>query len=507
MTMRSIPPRSTGWLVILAIALALPVAADIEQADRAYVNEDYAAALTAYQAVLDDEPENLRALMRAAQLLSWENRLDESIDLYNRALDVAPGNRDALLGRSTVQSWAEQNDEAQAGFNTLLERDPGDTEALLGRARSQAWSGQHREARVDYERVLQLDADNVDAKVGLAYLDLWGGRLGEARRATLELRDAAPQHREVKRLVGHVNDAVGAWWTFDLSRLTDTDDNTLDRALLSGGLGLGGGVRLDLGYGRYEMDDPTGEASIDNINATVSFAPAQGQRLAAQLGHDWRERTDGTNDDDFLGGLRYSWGLDRRWQLHASAMRHAVRYSPLITDNGITFDQIDLNVRGAFGNRWNVSATVGQAEFSDDNERAHALASVLYRVPVRALTMQVGYTGRWMDYDQDLFNGYFDPQDFTAHLAQLRLRDRFGKRDYYWSASVDSGVQSFTAGGSDVSGDGVFIIAGLFGIPLSERFDLEFYGNYSDYAANNAAGFESRTAGVRLKWRAGLGSH
>lgn len=507
MNMRSITPGSMATRLVLALLLLLCLpasSADIVSADRAYGADDYEAALADYLEVLEAQPENLRALLQAARLLSWENRLQESIELYDRALRVAPGERAALLGRGTVLSWDGQTAAALADFERLVERDPGDVEALLGMARCYAWSGRHREARVQYERVLQLEPNQTGARVGIAYLDLWSGQLGRAQRETLALQEERPDDRDVKRLVRDLSRSVGAWWTVDLSRLTDTDDNELDRYLLSGGLGLGGGVRLDLGYGRYEMEDLSGSASIDNLHGILSLHPARGQRLALQLGMDRRTATTGSTDEDFIGGLRYSWGLDRRWQLHASAMRHAVRYSPLITDNGITFDQVDLNLRGAIGARTNVFATVGSAEFSDDNERVHALAGLLYRLPVRPLTVQVGYTGRYMDYDLDLNNGYFDPQSFTAHLAQLRLSDRFGKRDYYWNASLDGGIQSFTVGGSDVDNDGVFIVAGTFGVPLNSRMNFELYGNYSDYAANNAAGFESRTVGLRLKWRAGL---
>jgi tetratricopeptide (TPR) repeat protein len=490
-------------MLILALSSSVAIA-DLASADRAYVAENYAAALEGYLEVLESQPENPRALLRAARLLSWENRLQESVDLYDRAIQATPGERDALLGRATVLSWDGQTSAALIDFERLVERDPGDVEALLGMARCYAWSGRHRQARTQYERVLQLQPDQTGARVGLAYLDLWSGDLGRARKETLALQDEQPNDRDVKRLVRDLSKSVGAWWMIDLSRLTDTDDNELDSWLLSGGLGLGGGVRLDLGYGRYEMEDLSGSTSIDNLHGILSMHPARGQRLALQLGMDRRTDTGGMTDEDFIGGLRYSWGLDRRWQLHASAMRHAVRYSPLITDNGITFDQVELNLRGTIGDRTNLFATIGSSEFSDDNERIHALAGFLYRLPVRPITMQVGYTGRYMDYDADLANGYFDPQSFTAHLAQLRLSDRFGARQYYWNATVDGGIQSFTVGGSSVDNDGVFIVAGTIGVPLKAKMNFELYGNYSNYAANNAAGFESRTFGLRLKWRAGL---
>jgi hypothetical protein len=276
------------------------------------------------------------------------------------------------------------------------------------------------------------------------------------------------------------------------------------RYFVSGGLGLGRQVRLDLGAGRDDMSGPTGDATIDHVHATLSFFPKPGHRASATAGYDRRTGTDDATTGDVLGGLSYSWRLERRWQLHASARRMPIRYSSEITDNGITFDQLELRTDAAVGERFRVHAGLGAAEFSDDNGRLIVNADVLYRVPWRRVTMQVGYALRAMDYDLDLANGYFDPQDFVAHLALLRVHDEYGKRGNYYRLHLESGVQSFTVGGIDVSDDRVLVVGATLGFPVAKRMIFEAYAEHGDYAAITAGGFESTTAGLRLRWRAGL---
>jgi len=501
---RPTSPRFLGW-VFVALAACLPVWAGIpEDADRAWAAGDHAAALELYGRVLEEQPENFQALIRSAKLLSWQNRFDESIARYDRAIAVDPGDRAARLGRAVTLSWDGRYKDARAGFQAMLEEDEADIDALLGLARTYAWTGRSPAARTEYERVLDNDPENVDARVGLAYLDLWAGEIGSAARQAGNLREEYPEHEEVNKLHANVSRSAGAWWSVDASYVDDTDDNRLRRYLVSGGLGLGHQIRLDLGIGRYDMSSPGGDSQIDNVHATASYYPERGQRLSATAGYDRRTRTDNTTDGDVLGGLSYSRGLERRWQLHASAMRIPIRYSSEITDNGITFDQIEVRTNGAVGERFRVHAGVGAADLSDDNSRVTANAGFLYRIPVRKVTMHAGYTARAMDYDQDFSNGYFDPQDFLAHLAQLRVQDGYGNRGNYYRLYLDTGLQSFTIGGIDVNNDAVFVLGGTAGFPFNKRMTLEAYGEYGNYAATNAGGFESTTVGLRLRWRAGL---
>ena len=155
------------------------------------------------------------------------------------------------------------------------------------------------------------------------------------------------------------------------------------------------------------------------------------------------------------------------------------------------------------GERFRISVTAGTSDFSDGNDRVHALAGFTYKVPVHRTTMHIGYTARLMDYDSDLSNGYFDPQDFVAHLARLSVRGEYCKRLNDYNAYVTSGIQSFTAGGVDVDNDTVLVLGGMLGFPLGHGLRVEAYAEHGDHAASNPGGFESTTAGMRLIWRDG----
>ncbi|HKQ60747.1 MAG TPA: tetratricopeptide repeat protein [Candidatus Polarisedimenticolaceae bacterium] len=523
--------------VIAFGAVSLATAGPLEEADAAFESGEHARALARYDDVLASEPNNLRALVRSARLLSWDNHFEAALERYGRARAVAPDDRDAALGEATVLAWAHRLTDSVAAFQALLARRPDDAEARLGLARAlswrgdytaardeyarllarepsdvpalvgtaqtYAWAGKLRQARPWYERALAADPTNKDAAVGLAYVDLWSGELGPAERQASALSSRLPEDQDVRALSVATRQATAPWVRAQSAHVSDTDDNDLDVTQLAAGWALPGNFWLTGGYGHYDLSDASGEARIDSLLLTAGYRPARGQSLELSAGRDRAEKTTGERFDTTIGGLGWAWGLDGPWQVRVSASRDVLRYSPTITDHEIVLDEAAVSTSGRIGPRWLVRAGFSAADYSDDNRRRVARAGCGYRLPLRRPAIEVGYGARWIDFDADLDGGYFDPQDYVSHLAYVHLSGEVGRRKVTWALDLDGGVQSFTLGGVDTNDDTVLIASGTFGFPLGRGFVLELFGNHSDYAGQTAAGFESDEAGLRLRWRGG----
>jgi len=517
--------RRVRTLVFLVLTISLlagapTTAASLDGADQAFSAEDYAEALRLYEEVLVAEPDNQRALMRSGLLLSWENRLSEALQRYDRLLQLDPDHRRATTERAKVLSWDGQYAAARQSYLALLELSPDDAGLLVGVAQSYAWSGRLAPARKWFDRALASDPFNKEAGVGRAYVDLWSGNPGRAHRRARSLAERHPDNRDVKQLIGRTHEATAPWVRTAVDRLSDTDDNTLWIYGVSAAVGLPAGMSLHLAATRHDMSDPNGDATIDTLAATLHIAPGPGQQLAIRAGVDRREDLARMSESDAIGGLTYTWGLDRLWQFGIDVGRDGLRYSPLITDNGILMDRVGLFTRGRVGERWRLHLNVGLTDFSEapqdrtampavllDNRRDHLSTGCSYRILSKPMILETGYLFRYMDYERDLDGGYFDPSGFNAHLLQLRGRGDYGKNKNTYSFSVDAGIQSFTlAEGSvnenEVDNDTVLAVAGTLGFPLGRQFNLELFATWGDYAAQNASGFESRQVGLRFKWQA-----
>lgn len=528
-------------LVLLFALLATPASAggidaDLALADQAFAAGDQDEALRYYERALEQDPEQPHALLRSGMLLSWDRRFDEALERYDRLLASEPHNQRALLERAKVLSWDRRFDAAAEAFRSILRERTEDRDARLGLARTLSWSGRQERARAEYERLLEAEPDDADALVGvaqtwawaghagrarryyeaalaaepgkkeaelgLAYLDLWAGDGLEAGPAIDGLVERYPDDNDVRELGEAYRRADSPHLSGSWDHLEDTDDNDLDVFRLQGGLGLWPRLDLTLGAARYAMDSPGRSASVDSVYATLGWHVARGHDVWFRLGNDRRERTTGESDDAAIGGVTWGWRFAPTWLLRLEAATDTFRYSTDILDGpGNTIDAYSAHAGGRIGERWRAALTLGDWEISDGNSRKSLDAEGAFLFPLGRARAEVGYRLRGMDYDRDLDNGYFDPQDFNAHLAFFHARARFARSDNYWDLQVEGGIQSFRLGGEEVSGDRVFAVTALLGFPFAERYTLEVYGNYSEYAWQAASGFESHQTGLRLRWR------
>ena len=523
----------------LCLVLAQVTAQAGDPADEAFSAGDYDRALALYDDRLEQNPEDVGALVRSAQLLSWQSRFDEALARYDRALALDPASSEARLERAKVLSWDGQLepsvdayrgyltdrpediearlglaatlswlrrfDESRAEFDRVIATKPASVEALVGTARTYAWSGQLAEARQWYERALRVEPENKDARVGLAYLDLWSGAPERAARSAAELERAHPQDADVLELGRRARADAAPRAEAGFERITDTDDNELNVLRLEGSLPVAP-LRVGASYAHYDLtnDPASASASIDSFFVNAAWNLTRSQSLGVSLGVD---RSDNDIDDerrtDPLGEAVYTWGLDRPFRVSASAGRQALRYSPQITANAIRFDYLTLATNGRVGGGFSVFGSAGVADVTDDNDRVEVSAGFDYPLRREEPRLDAGFTLRLLDYGEDTNSGYFDPQNFVSGLGRARASGDFGARGYTWWAELQAGLQSFTLAGVDTDQDLVTVATGALGAPLGRGFVLELRAGWGDYAAQTAAGFESREIALALRWRGG----
>jgi tetratricopeptide (TPR) repeat protein len=528
-----------GAALLVAALVAGPAqaASDTSAADAAFGAGDHPRALSLYDEVLAADPDNVHALVRSGMLLSWDLRYSEAVARYERVLALdphhrvaalerakvlswdrrfaeaagaflsllasAPDDREARLGLARSLSWGGNQAAARAEYRTVVDTDPRDVEGLVGVAQTYAWSGQPANARTWYERALEVEPGRKEALLGLAYLDLWGGDAVTAERRAQDLEQRFPDDREVGELATAIRAGRTPWVRTAYDAVTDTDDNELDISRLEVGRGLSPRTDAAFGAARYDMTSPGRSSTGDTFYGIFGWRPAKGHRVALRAGTDRNRDSAGVRSSETVGGIVWSWGQGAPWQGSVSANRDTFRYSTDILDAGILVDSYALEASGPLGGRWRTDLGTGLWDLSDGNRRRSAHLGARYRWPVGGVTLDTGYVFRYLDYDEDLDNGYFDPQDFTAHLATASLHRAFAADRGWWRLAIESGVQSFTLSGTETRNDWVLGVSGSLGVPLGRAFVLELFAGRSDYAAQTAAGFRSRQLGFRLRWQAG----
>jgi tetratricopeptide (TPR) repeat protein len=129
------------------------------------------SALAIVDQRLADAPQDFEAHGWRGRLLAWKGRWSEAVTEYQLVLKDFPDDTDILTGLADVLLWQKNYPEALQVLDRARTISPSDPEILTRRARVLALLGRPREARSDYQQVFHLDAENVEARAGLANLD------------------------------------------------------------------------------------------------------------------------------------------------------------------------------------------------------------------------------------------------------------------------------------------------------------------------------------------------
>jgi tetratricopeptide (TPR) repeat protein len=433
-------------------------------------------ALTAVDAVLTASPGYVPALEARALFEAWAGRYEESLAAYDQLLAILPGNEAARRQQALVRSWASRRDATREMYDSLLVANPADLDARMGLARALAWSDDLEGALEEYDRVLvaaprhiealqgrgrtlawanrlveaeevsrgavALDESNVASLVLLAQILRWQDRNAAALEVLRRAESLAPTDGDVREQLRQVHLALGPVASPVLVWEDDSDGNRMWTTQLAAGVYPTPrlGVRAET-YHRWVETGPL-RRSAWGATVTASYQLEPGWTVTAGAGG---------SDSDVPGSdgdLGYRLGL-------VSPPRH-----PFVT--GLTFESMQLDATAALTEigvrttggvvsarwtpdpRWRVDVAVGRTRFegTQDNYRTNGFLSVSRRVS-RLFTL--GASARAFAFEEDLTDGYFDPEFYGIGEVTTRLTRQSGS----WSflLEVAPGLEKVTSSG------------------------------------------------------------
>jgi tetratricopeptide (TPR) repeat protein len=156
----------------------------------------FEAALECLKRILDQQPENPRALLLLGNILTRNRFLDDAREKFEAAVRAAP---DALMPRLRLAECAlNMGDvrEAATHLDVLCQRYPDAPEVWLIRARVHEYRAQPEEAKSALRRVLELTPRNVEALVGLGRLEFLHGDAKDALAPLNQVIQLNPDKQE-----------------------------------------------------------------------------------------------------------------------------------------------------------------------------------------------------------------------------------------------------------------------------------------------------------------------
>lgn len=311
-------PRPTRGLVlaipVLLLWVATPPLAAQAPAERAWNAGDLDRAAELYEQRLEADSTDVRALHRLALIRAWNQRFEESLELFDRLLAIAPDHPDARRDRGRVLGWAGHRERALEELDRALARERDDVVALEARAQFRQRAGDLAGALEDYRRLAALRPGESDLDLQRARLLSWQSRLEESIALYDSLVRARPGDRDARLELARVLswagrlDSAASVYRGILERAPEEADAVEGLARV---LGWRGDLRASERYWRraVELTDGGADAHL-GLSRTLRWEG----RPAAALSAWKRARAAAPERQDVLEEERW---LDALLHLHA----------------------------------------------------------------------------------------------------------------------------------------------------------------------------------------------
>lgn len=431
-----------------------------------------AEALAAASRAVELEPRNLEYLRARAELATWAGDYAAAADSYERMAALG-GGRETELGLARIAGWRGRIAESIGHYRAYLRAVPGDSVATIELARQETWRGNARGALAVLDGYRERFGETRDWRIERARALTTGNRPRAALDVVRPVIEATPDHYEARLVhtlalaeAGRRDLALGSLDT--LAGLDPGNARTAEtRAWVRAPIRTSLRPRFEfyddsdaVQHYLFGLDAAVALSPMARVVATVSttdvhsepgsgLAPVSGEDEIREAGGDIglvgnfggvlelegrlggrRVEDDGPETFTWLAAARLT--PSDRVGLVLEGQRTLLDVSARSLDLGIkrTGARARLRVSPAIG--WTIETGGSRDSYSDDNGRWEANLVVTDGVLRRQLVnLDVGLASRWIWFDEDLDNGYYDPGRYEQHLAVLST---------YWKLSDQAGL-------------------------------------------------------------------
>lgn len=443
-------------------------------------SEEYAKALSLSGTFTADEQ------LRMASVMSWAGNLAAARERLEKILVENPAMSAARIHLARVLLWSGEYDAARREIDRVLALEPSHREALLVRASGLRMTRNYRPATRLYSDLVQKQ-DDYDAREGLTYSYLQSGDRVATNQSLSLLKPAFAYEEkglgELKELRDITfNPTVAPGFTF----YSDSDQNQVWRFFAAATVWLKN-WKTTLDYTRTDGRDASTTGSSDRLFvSTYSRMPFYGG-VGGGVGL-------------MDSGRGVAWSLRGDVDIPDGSVGARVGVDSVSDTAGVMEQHIKALTAGLSGvwratDRITLLANYSYRDYSDDNSAHDVMGQAGCLIWRRPVAVAAGYRIRYMNFRRQSGHGYFDPQNFIAHV--LFVNASFERGRFYGYAEPYGGYQSFTR---NEEGNYSMIVggAGLLGYRFSKHAALEASAEGGNSAVGASGAYNYYQLGARL---------
>jgi hypothetical protein len=454
--------------------------------------------LRSYDRILEITPDNRALRMDRARVLSWAEKFSTATAVYDSLLIRDPNDRDAMLGLGNVLTLTSHFDSARAVYTRLLVRNARDVDALRGIARAGTWQGKLAEGERRWKTATEVAPSNIDVLVGYAQVLRWQGRDAAAMEVLTKARALAPTNADVREQLMWIATATAPRASPGITYENDSDGNEIVTASL--GAAFRPMRRFEVRADAYRRDAADGTFTAEAQTHEASYGATLGAWLQLEPGWALTFAAGGSRSADSnaktIGAMRASVSTPGRYVSGAtlSWSKAALDGTVALISREVHSTELAVDAHTSLSG-FNFAAAAAGAEFvsrsSGNTNNRWSTLGVVTRNMSHGMTL--GMRARAFGFDEDVNDGYFDP-DFYG-LVEATGRYLREKKRVSFSAEVAPGIQQVRSSG-DPSGS--FRIGSRIGYTFRPGRTIAITGAYSKSGLQQL----SPTAGADYRYTA-----
>lgn len=372
--------------------------------------------------VLEIEGESAEVRRRLAVSLRRAGRPGEAEDVLRRGLELHPGHAGLREELARLRLDRGRLDRAERTFRELVGARPG--AAHRGLARVAMERGDLAAAERHWRAALEADPRDVPAMVGLARTLRWQGREGAAAAVLERARTLEPTAGAWE--LAWIDARTGPRLTASYRLAHDSDGNEM--RTFETRFSVRPIRRLELRASAYRRDNAqefeffTLARETDGGRLAVEAFLEPGWTVEGGLGvtrflgagapdpTDFSIGVDAPRRNDLTGGLH----LDRR----------TLDYTAVLIRERVRATEVRASGRLRLGRRWELDGAASWATFEGEaeNRRLRGEATLTWERPG---PLELAVEAEAFGFEDDLDDGYYDPQLYTRTQLRIEAHRRF----------------------------------------------------------------------------------
>ncbi len=455
-------------------------------------------AIERYSEMLHDFPlssearTDVRLSLALAQ--SWSGALHEALTEYEALIADDPGNLRARTGRAEILSWMERHDSAASELRAVLAARPDDLDARRRLARSESYRGRYREAVKLAQPLLAADPADEEAAVIIAESQLWMGRPDSARQTVDTLLSVRPDSARALELRKELIDDNRPLTSIRASGSTQSDDLYIWRAGLKQAFTLNDGrtvVGPQFEHVGYNPEHGP-SVNVERVGAFVHHRFSDAIELNSSFYADFQH---GDSDTTIFTHDTYlTLFPGDRWRVDLGANRYTLDNITSL-NKGISVDSFSGSVDFWPASYVKLTGRGAWSDYSDGNERWWFQGEGQVRF-MRGPDIWFGARYTALAFSEMLDNGYFNPDDlYSFETTAQASGDLKGGASYELRGSL--GYED-----ADPASNKMIWSAGVkVSYPVTDLVAVEALAGHSSSTLSSDSGFSRTTVGLGLNVR------